>query len=182
MPPASSEAVSTRDRIGQLQAELRGLREALQDEGIRRAESLSTTTPLLLVTVGHLGLAIDARRAVEVLPRVAIDDLAEPLDGVPGVIRYRGALVPIIDLFHRFHAPSLLPILSQHIVIVREEDPRGLLVDETLNVATMPRSAVSALPQDATLGGVGVAMVQANDRVFTVLDLDAMLVEIRDVP
>jgi len=42
--------------------------------------------------------ALDARQVVEVLPLVRIKQIPQPPRGVAGVLNYRGAPVPVIDL------------------------------------------------------------------------------------
>ncbi|MEO8361697.1 MAG: chemotaxis protein CheW [Vicinamibacteria bacterium] len=173
---------STRERIQALQSELSGLRKRLLEDGADRTASLPATVSLLLITCGEMGIAIDALSLVEVLPRVALESQAEPLSGSIGVMRYRGTLVPVIDLFERLGSPSALPLLAQRIIVVNGDDGlRGLLVDETLDVVTMRRIDLISLVLDSTIGQFGLASAQVGERAFTVLNLKALLTEVPDV-
>ena len=56
--------------------------------------------PMLFVVfqLGHDRYAIDAREVVEVLPLIRVKDVPHAPVGVTGVLDYRGAPVPVIDL------------------------------------------------------------------------------------
>lgn len=53
---------------------------------------------MLLFDLGGDRYALDVRQVVEVLPLVRIKQIPRPPRGVAGVVNYRGAPVPVIDL------------------------------------------------------------------------------------
>jgi chemotaxis signal transduction protein len=58
----------------------------------------------LVVTAAGQSFAIPSSRVVEVIPPIAVAALAGLPDWMPGCIRYRGALVPLVDLGRRLEA------------------------------------------------------------------------------
>jgi purine-binding chemotaxis protein CheW len=73
---------------------------------------------LLFRLAGHT-LAIAARDVVEVAPVVRITELPGAPLAVEGMIRFRGAVVAVLDLRGRFGIGSPPVALDEHLVVVR---------------------------------------------------------------
>jgi chemotaxis-related protein WspB len=91
---------------------------------------------LLILQVAGDRYALDAREIVEVLPMVAINPLPLSADGVAGVIDYRGASVPVVDLSQSLYGHPTQSRLSTRIVIVGHPDGRSRLVALLVERAT----------------------------------------------
>lgn len=183
MTSPSPHHFPTRERIEALQEELSALRKQLADEGASRITAESFPQSLLLVTCGTLGVAIRAHRSVEVLPRLEFEEVAEPLTGIAGTMRYRGAEVRVLDLCARLGSPNITPLLAQRIIVVGAGLKLcGLLVGEAVDVVSVRQEEMTPLAPDAALLHLGVATVRHDGRVFTLLDLDALLAEVPPRP
>ena len=53
---------------------------------------------LLTFTIGEQQYGIDTRNIVEVLPFIAAQELPQQAEEIRGLIRYRGKLLPVLDL------------------------------------------------------------------------------------
>jgi chemotaxis-related protein WspB len=79
----------------------------------------------LLFDVEKDRYVIDIGDVVEVLPLVHITPVPQSPPGVAGVINYRGAPVPVIDLSMLLRGRQSLTRLSTRLVLVRHPDRRG---------------------------------------------------------
>jgi len=127
----------------------------------------------LLFEVDGQKYGLDVNQVVKVLPAVRLRQLPRVPDCVAGVFRYRGAMVPVIDLCQLIKGRPAAPLLSTRIILVRHPGPSGegrvlgLLAEratDTLDTgATEPLSSGVATPEAPYLGGIstsGGEMVQ----------------------
>lgn len=135
---------------------------------------------LQLVTfwVGGEEFGVDVLSVHEILRHQPVTAVPGAPAFVQGVIDVRGALVPIIDLRHRFGAPSAEVDGETRMVLVRFEEERlGLVVDAVTEVLRVPESAVSAPPRyfrgiaSEYLRGI----VRLEGRIVILIDMDLVL-------
>lgn len=97
---------------------------------------------MLLFYVGDNMYALDSSQVVEVIPRVSMRKIHHAPDYVAGLFKYRGAIVPVIDLCHLIQGLPSRSYLSTRIIMVsyvgKDNSKRciGLMaerVTETLN-------------------------------------------------
>jgi len=98
---------------------------------------------------------------------------------VEGVIVFRGAVVPVIDLRARFF-PDAEPVQQSLVMITSAKSGLvGLKVDEVRTVATLTTDDL--LPAPPIVSGVKddylVAVVQHGDGLLLVLDVDGVLTD-----
>src|SRR5579883_3328716 len=72
----------------------------------------------LTFQIGPNRLALDVRRAREVVPRVHLEPVAGGPDWLAGLFVYRGRVVPVIDLHRLLGAGDCPPHLSSRIILV----------------------------------------------------------------
>jgi chemotaxis-related protein WspB len=75
---------------------------------------------LLVFRVAEDAYAVDAGRVVEVVPRVALRTLPHAPAALAGVFRYRGRVVPVIDLGVLLDVGPCPLLLSTRIILVDE--------------------------------------------------------------
>lgn len=97
---------------------------------------------------------------------------------VRGVINLRGTIVPICDPRLRF-AQGRTEISPSHAVVVVSVAGRltGLLVDEVLDIVTVPRSQVAPIP-DADSGRRNPffqGLITQDDQMLIVIDLERLV-------
>ncbi len=97
---------------------------------------------MLLFYVGDNLYALDTSRVVEVIPRVPLRQIHYVPPYVAGLLNYRGAIVPILDLCHLIRGTASRFHLSTRIVMVsyatkdQKQQYLGLIAErivETLN-------------------------------------------------
>src|SRR5688572_14410489 len=107
---------------------------------------------LLVLKVGGDRYALDVRQIVEVLQMVSVTPIPLASEDMAGVIEYRRAQVPVIDLSQWLCGRPAPRRLSTRVVLVRHPDASerllGLIVEKTTE--TMRREAKDFV--DAGLG------------------------------
>lgn len=73
---------------------------------------------MLLFYVGENLYALDSAQVVEVIPRVDLRKIHHVPDYVAGMFKYRGAIVPVIDLCHLIQGKPSRSYLSTRIIMV----------------------------------------------------------------
>jgi chemotaxis-related protein WspB len=95
---------------------------------------------LLVFRVADDDYAVEAGRVVEVVPRVALRSLPHAPDALAGVFRYRGRVVPVIDLGLLLGHVPCAPRLSTRIILVDDRMPSqgearvGLIAEHVIDV------------------------------------------------
>lgn len=90
---------------------------------------------VLLFKLDNARYALDVNHIVEIMPKVAIKPLPRVPSHIPGLINYRGKVVPVVDLVMLVNHRPASNSLSTRIVLVRlsEEGERerfvGLIVE-----------------------------------------------------
>jgi chemotaxis-related protein WspB len=79
----------------------------------------------LIFEVGRDRYALDVREVAEVLPLVGIKHVPQAPPAVAGILNYRGAPVPVIDVSHLALGRPSAHRLSTRIVIVNYPDETG---------------------------------------------------------
>src|SRR5262249_52837401 len=96
--------------------------------------------------------AIDVAQVAEVLPMLQVKPVPQAPAGVAGLINYRGAPVPVVDLSSLMMGRPASPSLSTRLIIVHYPDksgqplPLGLIAHDV--VATLPRDAPAFQPSN----------------------------------
>lgn len=135
-----------------------------------------TAFPAVVFRIGRELHACDVRLVEEVVTGQRVYPLPDVPRPLLGVVRLRGALVPVLDL-----APGMglrLEETATPDVLVLDAGERriGVAVDEAREVTAFPASAVRPAPSrgaEQEENVLGVA--RAGDALVTILDLAAVL-------
>jgi chemotaxis-related protein WspB len=92
--------------------------------------------------VGDHALALPASRVVELLPRRGLRPIAMAPEGVIGLLPFRGALVPVVDLCRLALGRDSRPLRSSRLMVVclpHGDGQRliGLLAENVLDLVTL---------------------------------------------
>jgi chemotaxis-related protein WspB len=80
----------------------------------------------ILFSLGNDRYALDSSYVVEIVPRVELWQVPKAPAHVAGMLRYRGQLVPVLDLCWLMHGQSCPARLSTRILLVRYPGEPGL--------------------------------------------------------
>lgn len=122
--------------------------------------------------------ALDIRDVIEVLSMVALAPMPQAQPWLAGMLNLRGRVMPVIDLRRRLGLAPRPYSLDTPIIVVRQADrPVGLIVDEAVEVLTLPDQALS--DPDALAGPAHAvrAIARLADRLIMLLDLDRICAE-----
>jgi chemotaxis-related protein WspB len=117
----------------------------------------------LIFEVNGQRYGLDATQILEVLPAVPLRLLPRVPEYIAGVFRYRGMMVPVIDLSRLIGGKPAAALLSTRIILVRHPGPSGagrplgLLAERATNLdetASAPKSTGFAVPEAPFLAGV----------------------------
>jgi chemotaxis-related protein WspB len=138
---------------------------------------------LLLFRVADEDYAVEAGRVVEVVPRVALRSLPHAPRALAGVFRYRGRVVPVIDLgilLGNGPCPARLStriILADDRIPARGEARIGLIAEHVIDVRRVGDDRV--IPPSTMLGHplfVG-SIVSADTGLIPMIAIDRILAE-----
>lgn len=128
-------------------------------------------------TAGGEEYGIEIERLREILRARPATELPRVPKFILGVIAVRGVIVPVIDLRLRLRLAAPAPTAQSRYVIVARDDERfGLLVDEVRQVVRLGESDIEAPPAMLSGGtdfidGIG----RCGNRLVVLLKLDAIL-------
>jgi purine-binding chemotaxis protein CheW len=149
-----------------------------EEPGTSEAEAPEVLEEYLTFFLGgeEYGLAIATVR--EVIQAPPITEVPRAPLGILGVVTVRGEVVIVYDPRTRLAlAPGSRPEGGRIVVLREGEAPSALLVDHVAGVVRLPPREVEPTPQG--LGGVQadtvVGIGHARDRIFTILDVAALL-------
>jgi len=153
----------------------------------------SKTLALLVFTVGEQRYGIPVTNVVRIIEMVTITHLPGVPDTIKGIINVQGDTVPIIDLRHRFKAPTQHYGLNTPIILVNTNGSRqifGLVVDTVIDVINIPHSnlemfkmvmpgnlAEQVTTQAAYLAGI----TKFEGQIILILNSDAVLTHTEQV-
>ncbi len=136
----------------------------------------TATLQVACFRVADRDCAVDVMRIAEVLRPVPVTPLPSAPPFVEGIIELRGRFLPVIDLRKRFGGEERAA--GKYVVAPMGETSVALVVDEVMGVERIPTDQIQAPPALAS-GRVAPAFVSGivkwNDRVFMLLDIEAVL-------
>ncbi len=145
----------------------------------RRGRAQEWQRETLAFLLGDEEYALDILRIREILKLRQVTEVPRAPSFVPGIVSLRGQVIPIVDLRLRLHLPAAPLGKEARILIVRREaEPFGLIVDKVNQVVRMRDEDVEAPP--AFIGGTGSEFIAGigrprGDRMLILLDLEAVL-------
>ena len=125
----------------------------------------------LLTQIGNVRFAVDARLVVQVVPRVELHPAPPGAGGLAGLLRYRGQVVPVIDLGQALAGAATPGRLSARILIAScavGTAPQlvGFIVEQVTEARRLGHLAASSA------GDVVGRVLSSDEGVIHLLDLD----------
>jgi chemotaxis-related protein WspB len=111
---------------------------------------------LLVFRIAEDAYAIEAARVVELVPRVVLRSLPHAPEALAGLFRYRGRMVPVLDLGILLGSGPCRSFLSTRIILVNEASPAegtdviGLIAQDVVDVLRIDGDRI--IPPPALLG------------------------------
>jgi chemotaxis-related protein WspB len=128
----------------------------------------------LLTQIGTVRFAVDARGVLEVVPRVELHPPPPGASGLTGLLRYRGKIIPVIDLGQALAGAPTPARLSARILVAScklRQGPSlvGFIVEQVTEARRLDHLGAAA-------SGVGVVgrVLSGDDGLIHVLDLDEL--------
>lgn len=135
-----------------------------------------TALRLLLFRCAGQVLAIEAEEVREILTAGEIARIPGAAEAVLGLVNVRGTLVPVVDCAKAFGSGGSCAGSSSLVLVERRGRPVGLMVDEVIDLVSVPSTA---LDDRAALPGVRPDLVRAVGSAaghsFVQLATDALL-------
>jgi chemotaxis-related protein WspB len=138
---------------------------------------------LLVLHVAGERYAVEATRVVEVVPRLDLRPLPHAPEGLAGLFRYRGQMVPVIDLGIVLGDRPCPPLLSTRIVLVDDQTPArsqpvlGLIAEQVSDVRKVADDRVldppALLGQNPYLGPI----IATEDGLIPLIAVERVLAE-----
>lgn len=119
---------------------------------------------MLLFYIGNNSYAIESSRVVQVIPGVPLRKIHHVPDYVSGLLNYRGAIAPVIDLCYLIQGTPSRSQLSTRIIMVSSSSPSktpqylGLMAERVIKTLDKPEaeliSSDTQMNQAPYLGGI----------------------------
>jgi purine-binding chemotaxis protein CheW len=131
--------------------------------------------------IGTEQFAISVYKVLEIIQFENLTHVPNSSDFVPGVLNFRGAIVPVIDMHKRFNAAESNTDDKMVIVVdVINKDKNvlmGLLVDQVTDVIEFDYKSIKTVPE------LGIkynpeflqGFIEKDDKFIMVLDIDRVL-------
>jgi len=131
--------------------------------------------------IGTEYFAISVFKVLEIIQFEEMTKVPNSSDFVPGIINFRGSIVPVIDMYKRFNitlAQSVAPMVVVVDVLIKEKNVlMGLLVDQVTDVIEFEYAGIKAVPD------LGIkynpefleGFVEKNGKFIMVLNIDRVL-------
>lgn len=140
-------------------------------------EKARPTRAVLTFTVGGETYGVDILSIREIIKLREITEVPRTPPFLIGVISVRGVVIPVVDLRLRLRLSAPPPTRAARIlVVVRDGEPFGLLVDAVSGVVRLAESEIEATPSTLTsegnfLAGIGRHRAGRRDRMVILLNL-----------
>lgn len=133
---------------------------------------------LLAFQIDSLRFAVPAHEVVEMVRAVAITPLPGAPAVVPGLIDYRGTVIPVFDLGRRFTGRERGVRASDGMIVVDAGTRRVALLVDAIEGLVEPEEAPSAPPTIVHEGVPVRGVVRTGDGVLLVHDLTGFLTDL----
>jgi purine-binding chemotaxis protein CheW len=117
-------------------------------------------------------------RIKEIIPPQKLIGLPKDSDLLEGVINLRGAVIPVMDMRHRFDMPKADESIQGRLLIVSlQRQMLALAVDEVLEVITVPAGELRPAPDVADGNGMEyvLGICFSREQMLMILDIDSLL-------
>ncbi len=145
-----------------------------------KTKDVDKKTSYIKFKIGKEQFAISVYRVLEIIQFEHLTKIPNSSDYIPGVMNFRGAIVPIINMHKRFSLSDTHEGKIVIVVDVQENDQNvlmGLLVDDVSDVIEFDYKSIRAVPDMGInynpefLEGI----VEINKEFVIVLDIDKVL-------
>jgi chemotaxis-related protein WspB len=137
---------------------------------------------LLMFRVMEGWYAVAADRVVEVVPRVDLRAVPHAPGALAGVFRYRGKVVPVIDLGMLMGEGACRPRLSTRIIVVDaaqrgsdETEWLGMVAEQVNDVRKVSEDEATAPPMRLERAPYLGPIVQSREQIVQLIEVDRVL-------
>jgi chemotaxis-related protein WspB len=137
--------------------------------------------------VGEGRYALDVRRVVEVVPRIALQRVPHSSGSMAGVLDHGGTVVPVIDLGMLLGTQPCASRLSTRIVLVRasatEDGPLlGLIAERVTDLREVPEDSVAPATVESPGARFLGPIVSVDDGLIQFLRIEGIAVAMTGRP
>jgi chemotaxis-related protein WspB len=137
---------------------------------------------LLMFQLAETWYAVEADRVVEVVPRVDVRAVPHVPEAFAGLFRYRGKVVPVIDLSLLMSEEACRPRLSTRIIVVKtsvggpdEAEWLGLIAEQVNDVRKISEDELGTSPLKVDRAPYLGSIVQSREQIVQLIEVDQVL-------
>ncbi len=140
-----------------------------------------STRQLVICSLGAEEYALPIAQVREIVRSTEPRSVSSDLPWMLGVISLRGMLIPVYDLAARLGVSESGPPgpRAKIVIVETEADLAGILVDDVVEVLTVPCEQIEEVPA-ASSDGRTAWIAKLGERLVLLLDPDALLVTAAD--
>jgi purine-binding chemotaxis protein CheW len=138
-------------------------------------ETEQVTGSLLVFRLAEQAFALAIEKVIQIIPMLRLTPVPQIDHTIEGIANIHGTLVPVISVRRHLGLPELRPGLYTPIILTQAgERPVGMIVDEVIDVISIPVNAIIApgaiLPEGMENSPVVSGLVYHHDRSILVLE------------
>jgi chemotaxis-related protein WspB len=137
---------------------------------------------VLTCSAGTTRYGVDTREVIVVVPLPPLH-AADPTTGA-GMVRFRGTLIPVVDLCHLQTGQPAARLLSTRMIVVRyparpqDERPLGVVAERVLDVADVDVPVPATVPAaGATTPWIGPLVADRSGALIQMLRVEGLLAD-----
>lgn len=151
-------------------------------EGLQRAYEMPSqkpalTTDLLCFTINNEAYGLEVSQIQEILKVPKVAAVPRASSSLVGVFSLRGTMVPIVDLRVLLGVEQRSKDRHSRILVLRDLEPLGLLVDEVTHVRRLNPEHVEPLPKNMRGDKMSVlqGVARQGESFVMIIDLSTLL-------
>ncbi len=151
----------------------------VSETGLEKAET-GNMTQLACFVIDDLLCGIDIKWVQEINRNLELTQVPLAPDYVVGIMNLRGRIVTVINLGKKLGlSPCTMGSKSRVIIVDREDEYIGLLVDGIKDVVTIDASRITPPPANIAIdkGTFFSGAYKSQDSLISILDVEMVLVE-----
>lgn len=161
----------------------------MSEEATEHTPEVDKAIPVLTFQLAHQEYALPVTDVVQIIEMVTITSLPQTISAIPGVLNYRGEIVPVIDLRlkiglpfkpYGLHTPIILVDFREHLLGLIVDNVQSVLEIDPTHIETNRVAVTDVMRQKENGQPVApyvTSLAKVNRRIIPMLLVSALLNE-----
>ncbi|MCB1191864.1 MAG: chemotaxis protein CheW [Leptospiraceae bacterium] len=147
----------------------------ISKENEEEAEDLTDDNRYLIFELYSMLFGVKLEKTRELLPNINITPVPFIANYIAGLINFRGRIIPVLDLAHRLSISNNKSYDKSILLVTKNEEDIGLLVDNVLNIENIGEDSINSLDDINLHSDYSMGVFRKNGKLVILLNLDNVL-------